>query len=213
MLADKTLNELLDAFGSSSPTPGGGSASALAGAVAASLLTMVASLPKTKTGDAAERERLDAIRPALATLRATFVELIDRDAAAYDMVVDAYRKPKATDEEKTARKAAIQRAMRVATDVPLETSRAAMQLVSNGRVVAGCGNANANSDVGVALSLATTAWSGARMNVEINLGSVGDDAYQQSVRDELNRQLRDMAADAKASYEALGWKGHQPPQS
>lgn len=185
MLAHKTVTELLDAFSAPEPTPGGGSASALAGAVAASLLSMVAGMPKTKTGTPAEREALDAMRPSLASLRAALVDLIDRDAAAYDMVVDAYRRPKSTEEEKTARKAAIQRAMRVATDVPMETARAAAQLVSHGRIVAECGNPNAKSDVGVAMSLAMTAYSGARMNVEINLDGVGDAAYADGARREL----------------------------
>jgi formiminotetrahydrofolate cyclodeaminase len=192
MLAHKTVNELLDAFSSPSPTPGGGSASALAGAIAASLLAMVAGMPKTKTGAPAEREALDTARPALAALRFTLVDLIDRDAAAYDMVVDAYRKPKGTEEEKAARKSAIQRAMRVATDVPLETARAAAQLVAHGRVIAECGNPNAKSDVGVAMSLAMTAYSGARMNVEINLDGVGDPAYTDAVRRELTALISGM---------------------
>jgi methenyltetrahydrofolate cyclohydrolase len=185
MLASKTVRELLDAFSSPAPTPGGGSAAALTGAISASLLAMVASMPKTKHGSPEDREALDAAHPELLSLRAQLVDLIDRDAAAYDMVVAAYRLPKATDDEKTARKAAIGRAMRAATDVPLETARAAAALARHARTVAGHGNQNAASDVGVASSLAAAAFSGAAMNVDINLDGVGDPAYAAATRTEL----------------------------
>src|SRR5689334_21009235 len=107
MLANKTVQELLDAFSAPTPTPGGGSAAALAGAIAASLLAMVAAMPKTKSGTPEERAALDALDPILLKLRAELVDLIDRDAASYDGVVAAYRLPKGTDEEKAARKSAV----------------------------------------------------------------------------------------------------------
>src|SRR5262245_25106844 len=124
MLTSRSLTDLLDAFGSPDPTPGGGSAAALIGALGASLLAMVAGLPKTRTGVPAEREALDAARADLQRLQRTLIELVDRDAAAYDLVVAAFRKPKGTDEEKARRSAAIQDALRVATEVPIETYRA-----------------------------------------------------------------------------------------
>ena len=211
MLASKTVLELLDAFSSPAPTPGGGSAAALSGAVAASLLAMVAGMPKTKHGTPEDRAALDAAHPALMALRTQMVDLIDRDAAAYDLVVAAYRLPKATDDEKAARKAAIGRAMRVATDVPLETARAAAALVSHGRVVAEHGNPNAKSDVSVAMTLAMAAQSGGRVNVEANLGGIGDEPYATAARLELQTLMRESAMQLKPAYEALGWTGHQPP--
>ncbi len=211
MLANKTVLELLDAFSSPAPTPGGGSAAALAGALSVSLLAMVAGMPKTKHGTPEDREALDAARPALMALRAELVDLVDRDAAAYDLVVAAYRLPKATDEEKTARKAAIAGAMRVATDVPLETARAAAALLAHGRTVAEHGNPNAKSDVGVAMSLAMTALSGANMNVEINLDGLGDEAYAEEARVELAALRSASAVQLAPVFAALGWKGHQPP--
>ena len=185
MLVDKTVTQLLDAFASPAPTPGGGSASALAGAMAASLLEMVAAMPKTAHGTPEDRAALDAVHPKLKALRDELAKLVDRDSAAYDEVVGAYRLPKATDEEKAARKAAIGRAMRLATDVPLETARAAASVVAHSRIVAEHGNPNATSDAGVAASLAGSAFSGASMNVEINLDGVGDAAFAESARKEL----------------------------
>ena len=97
MLANKTVLELLDAFSAPTPTPGGGSAAALAGAVAASLLAMVAAMAKTKHGTADDQVALDAAHRTIMSLRTELVDLIDRDAAAYDLVVAAYKLPKATD--------------------------------------------------------------------------------------------------------------------
>lgn len=173
-LIDRTVTGLLDAFSSPDPTPGGGSASAMAGAMAASLLSMVAHMPKTKTNAAPEREALDRTQPELASLGATLTALIDRDAAAYDMVVAAYRKPKATDEEKSARRAAIQDAMRVATEIPLETMKACAALLRLAAVVSANGNANAASDMYVATLLAQAALKGARSNVDINVPGITD---------------------------------------
>src|SRR4026207_1562484 len=135
MLITKPVTDLFDAFSSPDPTPGGGSASALAGALAASLLAMVAGMPKTRTGTAEERAALDESRADLLRLRTTLLELVDRDAAAYDLVVAALKRPKATDEEKGARRPAIREAMRVATDVPLETMGACGAVISCARVV------------------------------------------------------------------------------
>src|SRR6185503_15521880 len=106
-LADAPLRDLLAAFSSPDPTPGGGSASALASAVGASLLMMVAGLPKTRTGSDAERAALTAASAALDAIRARLTGAIDADAGAYDQVVAAYKLPKATPDEQASRKAAI----------------------------------------------------------------------------------------------------------
>ena len=184
MLTNKRVHELLDAFASADPTPGGGSASALAGAMAASLLAMVAGMPKTKFGTGEERDALAAARTTLLRTKAVLTDLIDRDSAAYDLVVAAYRSPKSTDDEKTARKAAIQQAMRVATEAPLETMRACLEVMRESVAVAACGNPAASSDVAVARGLAAAAFAGARHNVDINLGGLTDAALVEAIRQE-----------------------------
>jgi formiminotetrahydrofolate cyclodeaminase len=181
---------LLNAFSSPDPTPGGGSAAALSGAIAASLLAMVAGMAKTRNGLPAEHETLGACRHTLVDLRQTLVDLIDRDAAAYDAVVAAYRLPKATDAEKAARRAAIQGAMRVATDVPLETMRACRKLLDVAETVGACGNPNAASDVGVAVELARAGLSGAHLNVGINLDGLGDAGAASAIAAEAARLAR-----------------------
>jgi methenyltetrahydrofolate cyclohydrolase len=211
MLVTKTVTELLDAFASPAPTPGGGSAAALAGAVAASLLAMVAALPRTKHGTPDDRVALDHVLSAAAALKATLTGLVDRDAASYDEVVAAYRLPRGTDDEKAARTAAIQKAMKSATLVPLETARATAALVPLARTVALHGNPKAGSDVAVAIGLAMTAHAGGKINVEANLGSMNDQAFVDQARADLKRMMHDTVPHLAPAYEALGWKGHEPP--
>ena len=210
MLADKTLHELLDAFSSSAPTPGGGSASAVAGALAASLLAMVAAMPKTKSGTPEDRAALDEAHPKLVALRSEMVKLIDRDSAAYDEVVAAYKLPKATDDDKAARKAAVGKAMKLATDVPLETARTAVEVLKQARAVARHGNPNAKSDAGVAGALAMSTLQGAIMNVLTNLDGIGDEAYVTTVKKELSRLTTEAAHQLGPIFAAAGWNSHAP---
>jgi formiminotetrahydrofolate cyclodeaminase len=182
MLIDQSFTQLLDAFSSSDPTPGGGSASALAAAVGAALLAMVAGLPKTRGGTDEDRTTLGPARDVLLALRNELATLVDRDTSAYDQVVAAYRLPKTTDEEKAARSAAIQRAMRQAIDTPLAVMRACEVAARHGEAVARHGNPSASSDVQVGLELLGAGLRGARLNVEINLGSVKDEAYVARVK-------------------------------
>ncbi len=183
MLTDRTVISLLDAFSSADPTPGGGSASALAGATGASLLVMVAAMPKSRSNAAGERSILDDAHRQLLTHRTALVELIDRDAAAYDLVIEAFRRPKATDEEKAVRRAAVQDATRIATEVPLETIRACVGAMRAGRPTLAHGNPNAASDVKVGYRLLLAAAEGANDNIEINLGGLTDVAIQARIRD------------------------------
>jgi methenyltetrahydrofolate cyclohydrolase len=166
-----TAAELLDRFASVDPTPGGGSAAALAGATAAALVTMVCRMPKTRTGDPAERARLDE---ALADARTTgdrLRRLVDEDSAAYDAVVAVYKLPKGTEDEKAARKRAVEAAVSVATDVPLRTAEACLAVLAAAQVAAEAGNPNAASDARTAAALAWAGLRGAAENVRINLGS------------------------------------------
>lgn len=187
LLVDKPVRDLLDAFSSSDPTPGGGSASALAASVGASLLMMVAALPKTKHNSDDDRAALARAGGVLAPLRAQLTEAIDADTAAYDAVVAAYRLPKATDVEKQARTDAVQRAMRGATEVPLGVMRMASQALEQAVIVAEHGHAGASSDVGVARALLSAGLEGARLNVEINVGSISDASYAAAIRGEVER--------------------------
>ena len=165
---------------------------------------MVAGLPKTRANTPEERTTLDAARRKLLALRTQLVELVDRDAAAYNLVVAAYKQPKGTDSEKASRKAAIAAALRAATDVPLETMRACTEVLGLGKTVAEHGNPSAASDIGVGLHLTMAGLTGGRLNVEANLASSGDDAYAASIRDEVLLMLVGAGADLQAGSRAAG---------
>ena len=186
-LTSHTVSELLAAFRSSEPTPGGGSASALSSAVGASLLAMVAGLPKPRAAEQDDLQRLETAGARCAARAAQLEGLIDDDSAAYDLVVGAFRLPKASDEEKTARTAAIQRALTAATDVPLRVMRTTREALDCAPAVATLGNQNASSDVEVAVGLLRAGLAGARANVEINLTSLKDAGYVERVREEVSR--------------------------
>lgn len=193
-LTDRTTHELLAAFRASDPTPGGGSASALAGATGASLLAMVAGLPKAVAATPEEVGLLHAAAARCSDVALRLEALIDRDSEAYEMVVEAYRLPKGTDDEKAARSARIQEAMRQAIEAPLDVMRACRGAIEDAAVIARLGNPNAWSDVTVGLQLLGAGLRGAMVNVEINLGSVKDREYAGGVESEVARLVD--AADA-----------------
>jgi formiminotetrahydrofolate cyclodeaminase len=186
-LTDLTLIDLLTAFRSPEPTPGGGSGAALAGAVGASLLAMVAGLPKSHAATEEDIERLAGARLQCTRISDVLALLVDRDTEAYDMVVAAYALPKSTDAEKHARTSQVQLALRAATEAPLEVMRACADAIEQGVVVAEFGNRNAASDLQVGLELLLAAQRGARLNVEVNLGMLKDAAYVAIVGEEMRR--------------------------
>ena len=186
-LAAQSLSTVLEKFRSSSPTPGGGSAAALAGALGASLLAMVAGLPRPRAATDDERRRLREAGERCAALARTLEALIERDSDAYNEVVSAYRLPKDTDEDKAARVARIDAALKGAIDTPLDVMRSCAAAMADGDTVLALGNANASSDVKVGIELLRAGRRGAQLNVEINLDSLKDRAYAEQAAAEAAR--------------------------
>jgi formiminotetrahydrofolate cyclodeaminase len=201
--AQIALADLLDAFASNEPVPGGGSAAALAGAVGASLLIMVAGLPKTRTGAPEEAADLAEASARLRPLRDTLASLVERDSAAYTAVLEAMRLPKATDADREARRAAIEEAMRGAIDVPMDTMRACQQAVRGAVIVARNGNTNAATDTGTAVLLLMAGLRGAALNVDVNLKSLSDAAFATRVSGERDQLASDAEADARRASDRL----------
>ena len=199
------LIDLLDAFASNEPVPGGGSAGALAGATGVSLLIMAAGLPKTRSGAPEETADLAEASARLRPLRDSLVTLIDRDSQAYRAVLAAFRLPKSGEAEMRARTAAIQAAMQGATDVPLDTMRACQQALRGSIVVARNALATAKSDVGTAIELLVAALRGSAMNIDANLESVKDAAYAGRIRAERDQLAADSEADARQARRHLGY--------
>ena len=200
---EMALEDLLDAFASTDPVPGGGSAAALAGAVGTSLLLMVAGIPKTKSGAPEETADLAAAASRLHPLRDQLLELVDRDSNAYRQVMDAFKLPKSSDAEKTARTQAIDAATRAATETPLDTMRACQQALRGAVIVATNGNRRTTSDVGVGVELLLAGLRGARMNVDINLSALDDKAYVERVTEEADELVSDGERDAERARRAL----------
>ena len=197
------VSSFLDDVASPAPTPGGGTVAAIAGAMGASLMLMVAGLPRTRSNSDSERAALAEARAAILPLRDTLLVLGDRDADAYDRVTNAFRLPKGTDEERIARKAAVQEALRLATLVPRDTARAAVDVVARGKAVARYGNRAAASDVGVALAVLEAALAGAVLNMRTNLESMEDEGFRDEIRHELDELVNRCSADLEEARSAL----------
>ncbi len=184
MLTDLTVKDFLDKVAGSDPVPGGGSIAALNGAIASALGAMVANLTIGKKDYAEHEERMKEIAALANERMQQFTADIDRDSDAYDRVFACFKMPKATDEEKAARSAAIQEATKYAAQVPMEVARAALALMDMLADVARNGNKNAVTDACVAMMSARTAVLGAVLNVRINLGSLKDAEFAASMQAE-----------------------------
>jgi formiminotetrahydrofolate cyclodeaminase len=168
-LSDLSVRDLAARLATREPIPGGGSASALAGVLGASLVAMVAELTIGR-GDGPDADaRLVDLRDEAVAHRDLLLELAEQDAHAYGAVVIARRMPKTTDDERQSRAEAMRRTMLAAAEVPLLTAGAALDVLELARAVAPIGNPNAVSDAGVAAELAAAAVRGAILNVQINL--------------------------------------------
>lgn len=198
-----TVAGLLGALASPDPTPGGGTAAAIAGAMGTSLLVMVTGLAKSKSNTDDEKAALAGARAELEPITARLTQLADADTEAFNAVMAAYRLPKATDDEKAARSRAIQDGLRAATVVPLDTLRACAIAIDHGRAVAAHGNRSASSDVGVAIGLLKAAADGAAANVRINLTSLKDEVFRTATEDETTRVLSAATAAASDAMRAV----------
>lgn len=176
-LTDLPISRFLEITASDAPVPGGGSIAALSGAIAGSLATMVARLTLGRKKYADREPAMKQIISTLQPLVERLTSLVEEDSKAYSIVMDAYRLPKETDDEKRARAAAIQAATVTAALVPLkvaETVETVMPLIEE---VAAQGNSNAITDAGVAALSARAAVHAAILNVRINLGGIDDEAF------------------------------------
>lgn len=177
MLTELSLQKFIDVTAGSDPVPGGGSISALAGTLSAALTHMVAGLTIGKKKYLEVEDEMKVIAEKTSEIQALLYEAIDRDSEAYNVVFDAFKLPKETDEEKKKRSGAIQEATKVAADVPMEVAEMAFSLIPYIKAVVAKGNQNAVTDGCVAMLCCRTAVLGALLNVRINLGSIKDQDF------------------------------------
>jgi methenyltetrahydrofolate cyclohydrolase len=183
-LADKTLHDVLAAFSSAAPTPGGGSACAAGAAIGVALLIKVASVANVPLH-------------ALAGVEAQLVDAMDDDASAYQHVIAARRQPRESQAERTLRTVAIQKALRHATDVPLGIMRLTAEALSEARLLAERIRPSTAADAAVAVMLLRAGFDGARMTVEANVGGLADAEYVRTAHDRCRRLSEDAARAAE----------------
>jgi formiminotetrahydrofolate cyclodeaminase len=173
------LRRFLEKLSSSAPIPGGGSASALAGTLSASLILMTAGL-SLKKGKMKERE-LRGMKKEVSGIQRGLFRAIEEDAKSYEAVLKAFHLPKNTEKERLARSKAIQKAYRKATVTPQLVCQQSIELLEYSNTLILKGNPNALSDVGVAAFLADTAVKGGLLNIGINLGPVRDKSFRKKM--------------------------------
>ena len=188
-ITDERIELFLKNLAGPSATPGGGSAAALAGAMGAALVGMVCNLTVGKKRFTDVEDDLRGVLDETETLRQRLTSLANADTQAFDQVMAAYRLPKETQEEQTARQAAIQAALRQATQVPLETAIACAAVIKLAAQVIAKINPNALSDAGAAALLAEAGLRGAQLNVAINLADIQDPIFVDKTQQQLHRVL------------------------
>jgi formiminotetrahydrofolate cyclodeaminase len=213
---DLTLDAFIERLGSAEPVPGGGSASAVAAALGASLVRMVAALSTGRPKYAAHEDLLAWAMETGDALSRRFLELADADAAAYAGFAEALKLPRTTDEEVVVRRTSLEAAARNAAEIPLVCVEACVELVGVAEALAGRSNANASSDLNVAALLGEAAARGAAANVLVNLPSVNDPEFAGSataiVQEFLDR-IEDLASSTREVVGGGDPREPLPPRS
>lgn len=203
-LAAMSVRSFVELLGSRTPAPGGGSASALAGAMGAALGAMTGWMTYGKRKFEAKDGVIRSLIPPLHEAMLALIPLIDADTAAFSDYMAALGLPKDTDEERAARERAMQEGLKKAIGVPLEAMRAADRAWSAMRETAHHGNLASRSDLEVGARLLEVGAWGAWRNVLINLGPIRDDAFKSRTRDEadaLAQRAREACAEVLAILE------------
>lgn len=199
MAEHDTIATFLDGLASAAPTPGGGGAAAISGAMGAALVSMVCNLTIGKKKYVAVEAELKDMLAQSEALRAQLTGMISEDVAAFGAVMGAYGLPKGTDDEKAVRAEKIQAALKVATDVPLACCRACRAVIDLAGVVADKGNLNVISDAGVAVLSAHAGLRSAALNVYVNAKGLDDRDFAE----ERLKDLEGLLGDAGPLNEAI----------
>ncbi len=199
------LRAFADETSSESPAPGGGSIAAYAGALGVSLGTMVANLSSHKPGWDERWEEFSDHAETGQRLKSELLKLVDEDTRAFNRIMAAFGMPKATDEEKAARTAAIEAATKTATEVPYRVMELSFESMYMIKAMAETGNPNSVSDAGVGALCAKAAVTGAYLNVQINAKSLQDKAFAGSIVSKakaLNEQAAKLEAEILTAVNA-----------
>ena len=203
MVKDTSLELFLDDLASRNPTPSGGSAAAVMGAMGAALVSMVCNLTIGRTQYRDFEEELKSVLTKAEELRRDLIKMIEEDMQAFDGVMRAYRMPRLTKDETATRAQVIQTALKTATLVPMRCCRACGEVIILGRVVGDKGNRNVVSDAGVATVAAYAALRSAALNVFTNAKVITDRIFAEKQLVELEQLLSEADTATEASYELV----------
>jgi len=206
MTKNRTIAAFLDDLASERPTPGGGGAAAVCGAIGAALVSMVANLTIGKKNYEAVSEDLKSVNEKAERLRAELTQAIEEDVTAFNSVMGAYGLPRATDEEKAKRTAAIQAALKDATLAPLRAVKACFEVMRLSSDVAEKGNLNVISDAGVAVLAANAGLRSAALNVFINAKAIKDRDFAEKQLAEVNALLAQAGETTEQVYQTVKGK-------
>ena len=182
-MKNMTINEFAKIVASDSPVPGGGSIAALCGALSAALAEMVANLTVTKKKYADSKEEMTDIISKASQLRDKLLNYIEEDSLAYNKVMEAYKLPKETEEEKCLRRDRIQEGLKVAASVPLKVAETSFELFPLAEAVVLRGNVSSVTDALVGAMMARTGVLSAVLNIRINLDSIKDDEFVKALKE------------------------------
>lgn len=196
-LKDLTIEEFAKVTASDAPAPGGGSVAAAAGSLAAALAEMVANLTIGKEKYAEAENEMRELAEKGQAIREKLIADIQRDSSSFNLYMEALRMPKDTEEEKAARREAMQRGLKEAAVVPLSVAETAAEIFPLAEAAVARGNANAVTDGLVSAMMARTAVLSALLNVKINLNSIKDEAF----RADMEKQVKGLEKTA-SEYEA-----------
>ncbi|MDA0986284.1 MAG: glutamate formimidoyltransferase [Bacteroidetes bacterium] len=191
-LNNLTIREFVDELSTDSPAPGGGSASALSGSIAAGLVAMVANLTVGKKNYENVFDKMTQVAVNAQKLKDDLLLLIDEDTKAFNKVMDAIKFPKKTDEEIIIRNKKIEETNLYASEVPLITMEKSFQVLQLAKIVKEKGNKNSLSDSGVAILLSKSAIEGAAMNVEVNLKGLPESEKKKNIQNKMNKILSEI---------------------
>ena len=182
-MRNMSINEFAEIVASESPIPGGGSIAALSGSLAAALAQMVANLTVSKKKYADSKEEMTDIISRASLLRDKLLDYIEEDSLAYNKVVEAYKLPKESDEEKVIRKANVQEGLKIAASVPLKVAETSFEILPLLEALVKRGNASSVTDALVGTMMARTAVLSAILNIRINLDSINDEEFVNELKE------------------------------
>jgi formiminotetrahydrofolate cyclodeaminase len=200
VITSSSVGNFLDDLASGAPTPGGGSAAAIMGAMGAALVSMVCNVTMAKKGHEAAAAEMKSVRDQAEKLRMRLTAMVAEDVAAFDGLMAAYRLPKVSEEEKSRRAAAIQASLRAATETPLDCARACAEVIALSRRAGERGYSGVISDVGVGVLAAHTALRSAALNVYVNAPSLKDRAFADQATLELETLLKASALESESVF-------------